>query len=543
MPLGRSRNKRATSSGSYASTITTIFFIALCVLGVWMLNSNSVMTPATTKRTTTSDTDTDVTAVRRMTRVEMTMIRLLRRVGPRRMARTETMKNKEAGKETMSTMGRGVMVIPREMKPRDWAAARQQEETTNTSQDHESSDTEDQNNKAKGSASTDGQQQEQKQENQVDGQSDKQDSQTQVEEQRIEPETQQEQLQEDSGGNNEESTSGSQESRATGEDKKSREESELQDDPRQSISAEEQQKRIQEQKQQRAEDQQKPETQQQEQQQQPTIEATSLDQEAHDELVPQETNIDAQQSDNAKEETTGDNTNSKSNEASFPSRGNSGIPQESKESKKSWKTQASQSENENERRQGGSEASDSQYGYAWVLCNVTAGPDYIPCLENEKALRQLRSTKHFEHRERHCPEEGPTCLVPTLEGYKRSIEWPKSRDKIWYHNVPHTKLAEVKGHQNWVKVTGEFLTFPGGGTQFIHGALHYIDFLQQSEPNIKWGKHTRVILDIGGKLLLELNRVLRPGGFFVWSATPVNQKLDEDVEIWKEMPALTSNMC
>jgi hypothetical protein len=33
-------------------------------------------------------------------------------------------------------------------------------------------------------------------------------------------------------------------------------------------------------------------------------------------------------------------------------------------------------------------------------------------------------------------------------------------------------------------------------------------------------------------LLLELNRLLRPGGFFVWSATPVYQKLPEDVEIW-----------
>lgn len=43
----------------------------------------------------------------------------------------------------------------------------------------------------------------------------------------------------------------------------------------------------------------------------------------------------------------------------------------------------------------------------------------------------------------------------------------------------HTKLAEVKGHQNWVKVLGEFLIFPGGGTQFIHGALHYIDFLEE----------------------------------------------------------------
>lgn len=37
----------------------------------------------------------------------------------------------------------------------------------------------------------------------------------------------------------------------------------------------------------------------------------------------------------------------------------------------------------------------------------------------------------------------------------------------------------------------------------------------------------------GGRLLLELNRVLRPGGYFVWSATPVYQKLKEDVEIWK----------
>lgn len=37
----------------------------------------------------------------------------------------------------------------------------------------------------------------------------------------------------------------------------------------------------------------------------------------------------------------------------------------------------------------------------------------------------------------------------------------------------------------------------------------------------------------GGKLLLELNRVLRPGGLFLWSATPVYQKDQEDVEIWE----------
>lgn len=41
-----------------------------------------------------------------------------------------------------------------------------------------------------------------------------------------------------------------------------------------------------------------------------------------------------------------------------------------------------------------------------------------------------------------------------------------------------------------------------------------------------------LLLLSGGMLLLELNRLLRPGGYFVWSATPVYQKLAEDVEIW-----------
>jgi hypothetical protein len=51
--------------------------------------------------------------------------------------------------------------------------------------------------------------------------------------------------------------------------------------------------------------------------------------------------------------------------------------------------------------------------------------------------------------------------------------------QIWYNNVPHTKLVQYKEDQNWVKVSGEYLTFPGGGTQFKHGALHYIDFIQE----------------------------------------------------------------
>lgn len=54
--------------------------------------------------------------------------------------------------------------------------------------------------------------------------------------------------------------------------------------------------------------------------------------------------------------------------------------------------------------------------------------------------------------------------------------------QIWFVNVPHTRLAAYKGKQNWVKVYDRYLTFPGGGTQFKFGALHYIDYLQQVIP-------------------------------------------------------------
>uniref|UniRef100_A0A8R7PM16 Methyltransferase n=1 Tax=Triticum urartu TaxID=4572 RepID=A0A8R7PM16_TRIUA len=211
--------------------------------------------------------------------------------------------------------------------------------------------------------------------------------------------------------------------------------------------------------------------------------------------------------------------------------------------------------------------------------------------------------------ERHCPEEPPTC-----PGFRSPIRWPKSRDQIWYSNVSHTKLVQYKGHQNWFNVSGEHFVFPGDRTQFKHGALHYIDFIQEAHKDVAWGKRTRVdvgsgvvasfggylferdvltmsfapkdeheaqvqfavergipaisvvmgtrlpfpsrVFDAvhcarcrvpwhieGGKLLLELNRLLQPGGYFVWSATPVYQELPEDVKIWEAMSALTRSMC
>ncbi|KAI5019024.1 hypothetical protein ZWY2020_043912 [Hordeum vulgare] len=255
----------------------------------------------------------------------------------------------------------------------------------------------------------------------------------------------------------------------------------------------------------------------------------------------------------------------------------------------------------------------------WETCKVRRGvsaTDYIPCLDNIRAIKALRSRRHMEHRERHCPVPPPRCLVRTPAGYRLPVPWPRSRDMIWYNNVPHPKLVEYKKDQNWVTKSGDYLVFPGGGTQFKDGVARYIQFVEQIMPTIQWGTHTRTVLDVGcgvasfggylldrnvitmslapkdeheaqiqfalergipaflgvigtqklpfpdnafdvvhcarcrvhwyangGKPLLELNRVLRPGGFFVWSATPVYRKEQRDQDDWNAMVTLTKSMC
>ena len=49
--------------------------------------------------------------------------------------------------------------------------------------------------------------------------------------------------------------------------------------------------------------------------------------------------------------------------------------------------------------------------------------------------------------------------------------------QVWYSNVPHPGLVTAKKEQNWVRMKGDKLVFPGGGTQFRQGVSRYIDFL------------------------------------------------------------------
>ncbi|KAF0913782.1 hypothetical protein E2562_024871 [Oryza meyeriana var. granulata] len=50
-------------------------------------------------------------------------------------------------------------------------------------------------------------------------------------------------------------------------------------------------------------------------------------------------------------------------------------------------------------------------------------------------------------------------------------------------NVNQSRLAEIKGGQNWVHEKGKLWWFPGGGTHFKHGASEYIEKLGNMTAN------------------------------------------------------------
>ncbi|KAI4327662.1 hypothetical protein L6164_020097 [Bauhinia variegata] len=619
MALLKSRGTRRSSSSSYSSTLTTLVFIAVCVLGVWMLTSNTVVPPQpeATTRTTIDTTNNDFSSSSEDSR------------------ETTTAAAAEGnGRKDAPVFGDNPGQLPEDaIKPDDKnpsvntnnVAQKEAVSTSDAQISEESSLTQKQASETAVETSSE-----------VNQQSDKKI----FESQKVQPTVTNVRGGSEGSKKNEEEAAKSQKDENP--DAKATDNRESQDvKVKETKDIEEVAKKVEDElnKQQLREgkggeiaqeskkegSQKHGEDQQQKQQETGKEGSLKKSQEllsGHEGEKPGDPQLSQQKTRDGNEDIQKPKTEKKQMDAdkndNAQAKARKSFTAEKKESKKAWSTQVDQSQNEKERQKNETNSKEIAKGITWLLCNVTADTDYIPCLDNQKAIKQLRTTRHFEHRERHCPplEEAPTCLVPLPKGYKTPIEWPSSRDKIWYHNVPHTKLVEVKGHQNWVKVSGEFLTFPGGGTQFIHGALHYIDFIQQAEPNIAWGKRTRVILDVGcgvgsfggylferdvitmsfapkdeheaqvqfalergiptisavmgsqrlpfpsrvfdlihcarcrvpwhvegGKLLLELNRLLRPGGYFVWSATPVYQKLEEDVQIWQEMSSLTMAMC
>lgn len=108
--------------------------------------------------------------------------------------------------------------------------------------------------------------------------------------------------------------------------------------------------------------------------------------------------------------------------------------------------------------------------------------DYTPCQDQMRAMTFPR--ENMNYRERHCPpdEEKLHCLIPAPQGYTTPFPWPKSRDYVPYANAPYKSLTVEKAVQNWIQYEGNVFRFPGGGTQFPHGADAYINQLASVIP-------------------------------------------------------------
>lgn len=73
----------------------------------------------------------------------------------------------------------------------------------------------------------------------------------------------------------------------------------------------------------------------------------------------------------------------------------------------------------------------------WRICHGVLAVDYIPCLDNFKAIRALKERRRMQRKERHCPHPSPRCLVPLPHGYRLPVPWPKSRDMVRFNDLWH----------------------------------------------------------------------------------------------------------
>ncbi|KAJ8428810.1 LOW QUALITY PROTEIN: hypothetical protein Cgig2_028015 [Carnegiea gigantea] len=145
--------------------------------------------------------------------------------------------------------------------------------------------------------------------------------------------------------------------------------------------------------------------------------------------------------------------------------------------------------------------------------------EYIRCMDNEEAIRQLKSTERGERFERHYPEKGKelNCLVAAPKNYKVPIPWPRGRDEVLFDTLMFLihillKIKDVKIGLQETRINLSFL-------EVVHNLcivqmdtwMRFLRRFTSMIPGIAFGRHTRVTLDVGcgvasfGAYLMSLN--------------------------------------
>ncbi|PKI45155.1 hypothetical protein CRG98_034459 [Punica granatum] len=199
---------------------------------------------------------------------------------------------------------------------------------------------------------------------------------------------------------------------------------------------------------------------------------------------------------------------------------------------------------------------DPKARWSWKICRTRSKHNYIPCIDNESGRFQS-----YRHSERSCPRTPPMCLVPLPRGgYGTPVKWPESKMKMvpdieWGKNIrvvldigctdssfaaslldkdviilslglkdDLVDLAQVALERGFPTIISPFATRRLPFPSMVFDAIHC------GGCNILW--HHR-----GGRLLLEMNRILRPSGYFILSSK------HESIEEEEAMSTLTASIC
>ncbi|KAL8196068.1 hypothetical protein R6Q57_025068 [Mikania cordata] len=119
------------------------------------------------------------------------------------------------------------------------------------------------------------------------------------------------------------------------------------------------------------------------------------------------------------------------------------------------------------------------------------------------------------------------CGVASFGGYLLSsdiIAMSLAPNDVHQNQI---QFALERGIPAYLGVLGtKRLPYPSRSFELAHCSRCRIDWLQRD-----------------GILLLELDRLLRPGGYFAYSSPEAYAQDEEDLRIWKEMSALVERMC
>ncbi|CAA2971349.1 probable methyltransferase PMT1 [Olea europaea subsp. europaea] len=105
--------------------------------------------------------------------------------------------------------------------------------------------------------------------------------------------------------------------------------------------------------------------------------------------------------------------------------------------------------------------------------------------------------------------------------------WNEMRNVVTILDVGVIQFALERGILVYLGVLGtKRLPYPSKSFKLAHCSHCRIDWLRRD-----------------GLLLLKLDRLLRPKGYFAYSSPEAYARDEEDLRIWKEMSALVERMC